>query len=71
MGADGRGSTALTSDLDYNYGLPSWSPDGRQLLAQRFDIRQTNGDPGVWLVDVNDGALQEIAGAGFAPSWLP
>lgn len=71
MDADGRGAVALTSDLDSNFGPPSWSPDGRQLLAQRFDIRQTGGDPSVWLVDVNDGALHQVAEAGFGPSWLP
>jgi dipeptidyl aminopeptidase/acylaminoacyl peptidase len=69
--ADGSDSRALTDDLQSNFGLPDWSPDGQQILVQRFDVAEPASRPGIWLVDVEDGALHEVAGTGFQPAWLP
>ena len=71
MRPDGSQETALTDDLSSNFGPPSWSPSGQQILVQRFSIEQPDSDPGIWLVDVDDGELHQVAGSGFQPSWLP
>lgn len=71
MRADGSQSQALTDDRNSNFGRPSWSPDGNQLLVQRFRVNEPNSDPGIWLVDSDDGELHEVATSGFQPGWLP
>ncbi|MFW5943439.1 MAG: TolB family protein, partial [Chloroflexota bacterium] len=67
MAADGSDSRQLTSDPDSNFGPPRWSPDGRQLLLQRYQIDRPDTRPSIWLLDVDSGALREVAPAGFAP----
>src|SRR5690606_33846671 len=37
MRPDGRDARPLTSDPAVTHGPPSWSPDGRTLLFQRYD----------------------------------
>lgn len=71
MRPDGSQSSALTNDPESNFGMPSWSPDREQILVQRFIINQPNAEPGIWLVDVDDGQLHEVVEVGFQPSWLP
>ncbi len=71
MDADGGRATALTDDPRFNFGPPSWSPDGAHLLAQRFDITQPRSDPGIWLVDSRNGAQTMLSASGFQPAWLP
>ena len=71
MRPDGSQTRALTDDAQTNFGPPAWSPDGSQLLSQRFDITEPGGEPGIWLVDVDDGKLHPVAGVGFQPEWLP
>ncbi|HZO60177.1 MAG TPA: LpqB family beta-propeller domain-containing protein [Solirubrobacterales bacterium] len=46
---------------------PSWSPDGRRIVA--------NGEGGLWVINVATGAAREIvsseAGESFGPAWSP
>jgi TolB protein len=70
MRPDGSEARALTNDPANNYGPPSWSPDGRYLLFQRFAIDDPNGEPGIWLLDVETGQESELASAGMQPAWL-
>jgi TolB protein len=71
MRADGRETRPLTDDPEINYSVPSWSPDGRFLLFQRFLLQDPGRDPGIWLLDVNNGQMWEAVTAGVQPTWLP
>jgi Tol biopolymer transport system component len=69
MSVDGTDVRILT-DGSANYGLPSWSPDGRPLVF-RLAGKERNG---LVIVDVATGALKTLT-AGVAhdnfPSWSP
>ncbi len=69
MSVDGKDVRILT-DGSANYGFPSWSPDGRQLVF-RLAGKEQNG---LVIVDVATGALKTLT-AGVAhdnfPSWSP
>jgi TolB protein len=69
MSVDGKDLRILT-DGSANYGLPSWSPDGRQLVF-RLAGKERNG---LVIVDVATGALKTLT-SGVAhdnfPSWSP
>jgi Tol biopolymer transport system component len=71
MRADGSESRPLTQDPEINYSSASWSPDGRFLLFQRFLLQDPGRDPGIWLLEVNNGRMWEVVGAGVQPAWLP
>jgi len=70
MRPDGSEAYALTSDFDFTYGLPLWSPDGRYLLFQRFPIDKPDGEPGIWLFDIENGQESELVAVGMQPAWL-
>jgi len=69
MSVDGKDVRILT-DGSANYGFPSWSPDGRQLVF-RLAGKERNG---LVIVDVTTGALKTLT-SGVAhdnfPSWSP
>jgi TolB protein len=69
LSVDGKDVRILT-DGSANYGLPNWSPDGRQLVF-RLAGKERNG---LVIVDVATGALKTLT-AGVAhdnfPSWSP
>jgi TolB protein len=69
MSADGKDVRILT-DGSANYGFPSWSPDGRQLVF-RLAGKERNG---LVIADMATGALKALT-AGVAhdnfPSWSP
>ena len=50
---------------------PAWSPDGRCLLFQRYPLEKPNPRPGIWLLNVETGELQEVVTPGQWPTWLP
>jgi TolB protein len=69
MNMDGKDVRVLT-DGSANYGLPSWSPDGRQVVF-RLAGKDRNG---LVIADVATGALRTLtAGAAHDnfPSWSP
>jgi Tol biopolymer transport system component len=69
IGADGTGLRMLTNG-DGNYGFPSWSPDGKRLVARAG----APGSKGLVLVDVATGALTPLTSGpqnDNFPAWSP
>ncbi|HEY0060731.1 MAG TPA: hypothetical protein VGC21_01345 [Telluria sp.] len=68
---DGSGLTILT-DGSGNYGLPSWSPDGSQIVFR--GAANGEGKDGLMVVDVASRAVRHIPGTiakDNFPSWSP
>jgi len=69
MRAGGTGVQILT-DGSGNYGFPSWSPDGRQLVYRAAG----NNRNGLFIVDIETRAVRALtSGSGHEnfPSWSP
>jgi TolB protein len=69
IGADGSGLRMLTSG-EGNYGFPSWSPDGRQLVARSG----TPGAKSLVIVDVETAAITRLTSGPQTdnfPAWSP
>ena len=69
--ADGAAATAVTSDHNFAHGGYSWSPDGDQLVYQRFALEMTNAAPQVWVWDRKSGEARLLAEDAALPQWLP
>jgi TolB protein len=69
--ADGSEARPLTNNPDTHHGPAYWSPDGRQLLFERYQLSQPGADPEIWLLDVETGDMTHISGFGAQPAWLP
>jgi Tol biopolymer transport system component len=67
--------TPLVVDAAYTHGALSWSPDGGQLLMQRYPMGNSSGNPNnstsLWRYDAGSKTLTQIAINGFLPQWLP
>ena len=74
MRADGSDAAPLTQDIDpdaeIDYGLPSWSPDGRYLVYHRFPLRGPDITISVWLMDVETGEQRLLVEPGQRPLWV-
>jgi Tol biopolymer transport system component len=68
---DGSQPRQLTGDPDIIHGTPVWSPDGRYLLFRRHFLKQSQAQPGLWLLNVETGDVQEIVMPGYDAVWLP
>lgn len=67
--SDGSHLRILT-DGSGNYGLPSWSPDGRQLVYRAAGGKQD----GLYILDVATGRTRHLSGTGTRdnfPAWSP
>ena len=68
-------ATPLVVDPTYTQGGLSWSPDGGQLLMQRYPMVASGGDStgttSLWRYDVASKTLSKLAINGFLPQWLP
>ncbi len=71
MRADGSEALALTNDPKIHYGELAWSPDGRFLLYQQYDLEELYAKPAVWLIEIATGERTKIASPGTLPAWLP
>jgi TolB protein len=71
MRADGSESFALTNDPKIHHGEIAWSPDGRFLLYQQYNLEELYAKPTVWLIEIATGERTEIASPGTLPAWLP
>jgi Tol biopolymer transport system component len=68
---DGTGLTILT-DGSGNYGLPSWSPDGSQIVFR--GAGNGEGKDGLLIIDLASNAVRHIPGTIIKdnfPSWSP
>jgi len=71
MRADGRDARPLTNSPQISHGPPAWSPDGRTLLFQRFNLEDPAARPEVWQLRLEDGGLTLVAEGAYLPAWLP
>lgn len=71
MDADGGGVVPLSGDPDIHHSAFYWSPDGRTLLYQRYNLKELYAQPGVWVIDIQTGQTTEIAYPATQPAWLP
>ncbi len=71
MRADGSESFAITNEPTIHHGEISWSPDGRFLLYQQYNLEELYAKPTIWLVEIATGKRTEIASPGTLPAWLP
>jgi len=67
----------LTTDPRYSNMLFWWDAAGTALVLQRFPEMDENGQPNlngqpeIWTLDVNTGALTFVANDGMLPRWVP
>lgn len=71
MRADGSQAHYLTDEPNVHHGPPTWSPDGNRLVFQRYPLKEPGAEPGIWLLELETGALQELITPGRQPTWLP
>jgi len=71
MDGDGSHQQRVTEGVTLQFGRPLWLPDGERLLVQRFNIETPAEPPGIWLVDVGSGRLEEVVTPGFQAIPLP
>jgi Tol biopolymer transport system component len=62
----------LAASRGYEYGRPSWSPDGRALVVQRHDKTAAALDE-IWVVRATGAGARRIVAASDSvrPAWLP
>ncbi|MBN2304996.1 MAG: hypothetical protein JXQ72_10985 [Anaerolineae bacterium] len=65
----------LVEDAAYTHAAPCWAVDGTpgnaQIIFQRFSLVESSAQPEIWSLDVESGALTEIAANAFLPGCLP
>lgn len=61
----------VTDDPGYNNTQFTWSPDGRKILLQRFDLNAVHATPELWLYELESDSLTWLAENGFGGAWLP
>lgn len=71
MDSDGTAVLPLTGETDLHHTNYSWSPDGRYLLYQRYNLTELYAQPSVWLIDTETGQSNLVADPAFQPAWLP
>lgn len=70
MRSDGSQGRPLTTELEIDHGPPTWSPDGRYLLFQRSPLKDPSTQPGIWILEIATGKLQQVVAPGSQPRWL-
>lgn len=69
--AEGAEATFVTNDHNFAHGGYGWSPDGEQVVYQRFALEMTNAVPQVWVWDRESGESRLLAEDAALPQWLP
>lgn len=61
----------LVFDDDYSHGFFEWNNAGDKLALQRFNLTEgAEAKPGIWVKDLESGALVEVAANAFHPRWV-
>ncbi len=73
---DGGNAAPLVVDPAYYHGFFAWDPAGRQLVIQRFPQAASQNQaaeirPEIWVFDVGDNGLIQVANNAFQPRWVP
>lgn len=69
--------TPLIYDERYIHSYFSWSPDGRYILMNRFQVLTDEGDTTsnstleIWVYDLQTGEFNQIVQNGYQPRWIP
>ena len=80
MRADGSGIHAITQTVAPAQGEdsdPQWSPDGRQIVFQRGNVRAATPQDGIalWIIDLKTGCEHRVTpydlSGGDTPDWSP
>jgi dipeptidyl aminopeptidase/acylaminoacyl peptidase len=61
----------LIVDPMYTHGAIGWNPAGDQLVVQRYPCTEPDGQPGIWVYDLQTKDLRMVAKNGYIPQWLP
>ena len=67
----------LVVDERYAHGFFTWDANGERLVMQRFPQLTQSGEvnsggkPEIWVYDVTQDELMQVATNGFSPKWVP
>lgn len=70
MHADGSDAHAITNTPDILHASLNWSPDGKYLLYDAYQMNAIPFEPSLQMLDVNSGKITELGIKGFAPQWV-
>jgi Tol biopolymer transport system component len=77
MDAETGSAEPLIVDERYAHGFVSWDPTGTQLVMQRFQQLNddgeinTSGRPEIWTYNITTETLTQVSPNGFFPRWVP
>lgn len=71
MQADGSAATPLTGETNIHHAEYSWSPNGRFILFQQYNLEELYTQPNIAFIDVHTGAKTELTSSATQPAWLP
>ena len=69
--SDGTDMLAITSEESAAHSAYHWSPDGQQLVFQRYVIGDSTAAPQIFLWDYASGRITLLVENGALPAWLP
>jgi dipeptidyl aminopeptidase/acylaminoacyl peptidase len=61
----------LTDDLRFNNTHFDWSPNGNQILIQRFNLETNSSSPELWIYDLTDNTMTHLVDNAYNAAWLP
>jgi ABC-type nickel/cobalt efflux system permease component RcnA/Tol biopolymer transport system component len=70
MRADGSDASMITNDPDSLHGSLNWSPDGRYLLYDLYDLSVFPSVSNVRVMDLETGEVRDLGVNGFNPKWV-
>jgi nickel/cobalt exporter len=70
MQADGRDARALTNTPAALHGSLNWSPDGRYLLYDLYDLDLFPLESSLQMIDVDSAEITDLKIKGYNPRWI-
>ncbi len=68
---DGQPITQITNDPQMNYSSYQWSPDGKKVVFQGFNLRQSSDPPKIFIWYWEDQRIERLFENGAFPQWMP